>query len=87
MRGFRHIGPLTSVTREQYSEDDLLFFGVGADGPIRIGWYRGRQFPLGDMQAQISNGVPLATRFDHVFVATALGEDAFRSQAQCASGA
>lgn len=72
MRGFRHIGPLATLDRSMYALDDLLFLGVTENGPIREGWYRARAF-----DPRIVRYAGSGTESDHVFVATAIGEDAF----------
>lgn len=75
MRGFRFLGRLEHVSARDYDPGDLLFFSPHEDGSdMRRGHIRARDFDLFTCQTAIAAG---ACESDYVFVATAIGENAF----------
>ena len=75
MRGFRFLGRLEHVSVRDYDPGDLLFFSPNEDGSdMRSGHIRARAFDLFKCQTAIAS---CALDSDYVFVATAIGDNAF----------
>lgn len=76
MRGFRFLGRVEQISKHDYDESDLLFFAPSEDGiDMRVGHVRARDFDLFACQTAVVIG---HCPSDYVFVATALGENAFK---------
>jgi hypothetical protein len=76
MRGFRFVGPASLASMNDFAPSDLLFFSPHIEGGLwRTGCIRARDFDLFLCQTHVAMG---ACPDDYVFVATAIGEGAFR---------
>lgn len=75
MRGFRFLGRIDLVSVRDCDPADLLFFSPNEEGgDWRPGWIRVRSFDLFACQMAVVVGTCPS---DYVFVATAIGENAF----------
>lgn len=75
MRGWRLIGRASDSVKAAYNPDDILAFSPTQDvEDMRDGFIRARDF---NMAACWASAVAALCPDDFVFVATAIGEDAF----------
>lgn len=76
MRGFRLLGRVEQISARDYHESDILRFAPSEDGlDMREGAFRARDFDLFQCQTHVVMGLCPS---DYVFVATTIGEDAFK---------
>lgn len=78
MRGWRLVGRLDEKMPPGVTvpTDGIIGFSPSADGPLRPGTCRVSDF-MSDLPSY-ALGVTGLTEHDYVFIATAIGEDAFR---------
>lgn len=75
MRGFRLVSRIDLASINDFDPGDLLFFSPSVEGGgWRTGSIRARDFDLFMCQTHVVTG---ACPADYVFVATAIGENAF----------